>query len=75
MKPGYKTSEFWLTLAVVVLGALMASGLFGPEHWVASAIGMALAALKAMGYTASRAKVKFGESLGKSESPPSPAPE
>lgn len=67
-KPGYKTSEFWLTLAVVLLGALMASGALGEESTIMKAAGMAMATLKALGYTAARARVKFGDSLGKSTS-------
>ncbi len=73
MKPGYKTTEFYLTLLVMLLGTLMASGLIGPEHWIAGVVGMALAALKAMGYTSGRSKQKVADSLGKSE--PTAAPE
>ena len=72
MTKGYRTSEFWLTLAVMLLGTLMASGMIGPDHWIAAVVGMALAALKAMGYTAARAKVKQADSLGKSLPLPEP---
>ncbi len=73
MKPGYKTTEYWLSVVVVVLGLLASSGLFGPDHWAAKAIALVTSALAAMGYTASRAKVKQADSLGKPESaaPPS----
>lgn len=61
-KPGYKTTEFWLTMAVMVLGALAASGVFdnmqqSDNPWVklAGVVGMALAAMK---YTGSRTKAK-----------------
>lgn len=64
VKPGYKTSEFWLTLLVVLLGALMASGAFGDEHIAMNAAGMAMATLKALGYDAARARTKSSESIG-----------
>ena len=57
-KPGYLTSEFYITILVAVLGFLASSGLFGPEHWAAKAVGLAMTGLSALGYTASRAKVK-----------------
>ena len=62
-KPGYKTSEFWLTLVVVLLGTLMASGVFGDESVIMKAAGMAMATLKALGYTAARAKTKLASSM------------
>jgi len=62
-KPGYKTSEFWLTIAVAAIGFLIASGALGEEHFVMKAAAMALATLKALGYTASRANIKRSASL------------
>ncbi len=62
-KPGYRTSEFWLTLALVLIGTLMASGAFGEDHIVIKVAGMAMATLKALGYTAGRANVKRTASL------------
>lgn len=57
-KPGYKTTEFWLTVAVQVIAVLMLSGVIAPGSFVDKAVGIASAALAAMGYTASRAMVK-----------------
>lgn len=73
-KPGYKSTEFWLTVAVAIIGALMASGMFGEDHWAAKAIGLASSGLAALGYSSSRAKAKLGASLeraslGKSQEP------
>ena len=53
-KPGWKTSEFWLSLAAALLGAFVASGVLPAEHAVMKIAGMALTALASMGYAASR---------------------
>ena len=63
MKPGYKTTEFWLSLLATLLGVFVASGLLADGHWALKAAGLALSGLAALGYGAARAKVKFGESL------------
>jgi len=63
-RPGYKTTEFWLSLLATLIGLLMASGALDqlPEDsWIAKLIGGAVAVLAALGYTAGRAKVKSGQ--------------
>ena len=55
MKPGIKTTEFWLALVVVTLGALAAT--FSEAQW-AQAVGLVAAALTSAGYGMSRAKAK-----------------
>lgn len=62
-KPGIKTSEFWLTLAALVLGALTSTGVIGEAE--AGEIGDQLAGFipgaVALGvYIWSRAKIKTG---------------
>ncbi len=60
-KTGYKTTEFWLSLLATLLGFLLASGVMDSvpeESWIARVVGGAVAALAALGYAASRAKVK-----------------
>lgn len=57
-KPGFKTSEFWLTLAAVAVGAFLASGALPSEHWAIKLAGVAASALAAAGYSWSRGKVK-----------------
>lgn len=57
-KPGYKTSEFWLSLVAVVVAALMSSGIENPA--VLKAAGIVGTVLTAMGYTYARAKTKTG---------------
>lgn len=62
-KPGYKTTEFWLSFAVTVTGIVVSSGAVTPGSYWERAIGVIAATLAALGYTSSRAKVK-------SEGPP-----
>ena len=60
-KPGYKTTEFWLSLLATLLGFLLASGVMDvvpEESWIAKLIGGLVAVLATLGYSASRAKVK-----------------
>ena len=58
VKPGYKSSEFYLSTAAFILGALMASGVIAEGSPVAQAIGLAASALAAMGYSWSRGAAK-----------------
>jgi hypothetical protein len=62
MKPGWKTTEFWLTMAGNAMSAVYASGVLDavPGQWdnrIAGVIGMVLVN---MGYQVSRAWVKRG---------------
>lgn len=56
MKPGWKTSEFWVTLAAQVVATCLVA--FGQDT-IAAAI---LSAVAALGYNVSRSKVKGGQS-------------
>lgn len=60
-KPGYKTTEFWLTVAVDALGALMGSGAFDGASennlWLRG-IGVAVMVLGTLGYAAARTFTK-----------------
>ncbi|HUU97171.1 MAG TPA: hypothetical protein VM487_15640 [Phycisphaerae bacterium] len=63
-KPGYKTSEFWLSTASMALGAMFASGIFegaDENSLVMRAVGAAMTVLGALGYTVSRARAKSGK--------------
>jgi hypothetical protein len=56
--PGYRTSEFWISLAAMLVGAILASGAL-PEHTIAfKIVGVAATILGALGYTVSRTMVK-----------------
>ncbi|HMG21730.1 MAG TPA: hypothetical protein VK607_10450 [Kofleriaceae bacterium] len=67
-KPGVATTEFWLSFAAVVLGAIMGAGILPETGWQVQLAGAALAALGALGYTASRGVVKAAAK--RAEGPP-----
>lgn len=54
VKPGYKTTEFWLSVAACVVGALAASGIFPDESTGMKIVGLATTTLAALGYTTAR---------------------
>jgi len=64
MKSGWKTTEFWLTIASAVIGLLAVFGLITPEQASASTeqlvkiIGVIVPAIAAAGYSASRGQAK-----------------
>jgi hypothetical protein len=61
VKPGYKTTEFWLTLIATAAGFVLASGMMEtvPEDAVAPRIlGIVVSVLATLGYTITRASVK-----------------
>ena len=57
-KPGYKTTEFYLALAAVALGAFVASGVLPIEGATAQVVGLIESALVALGYTGARLTLK-----------------
>lgn len=57
-KPGYKTTEFWLTTVMAVCGILMASGIVIEGSQAAQIIGGIISALTTLGYTSQRGSVK-----------------
>jgi hypothetical protein len=61
-KPGYKTTEFWLTLLAMLLGALWGSGLVSDGSTFDKVLGFAAVVLGQLGYTVSR-----GLSKGKAQ--------
>lgn len=60
-KPGWKTSEFWLTLVAIVVGGLLASGLITSAP-IMQALGALSSILGALGYTTQRGFVKVADS-------------
>jgi hypothetical protein len=58
VKPGYKTTEFWLTLATTAVGALLASGVIEAGSAWDKAIGVVVSVLGALGYTVARGMAK-----------------
>ncbi len=58
LKPGYKTTEFWLTAIAELVGLLLASGVLVAGSMIAKIVGGAIAVLAALGYTVARSKLK-----------------
>jgi hypothetical protein len=58
IKPGYKTTEFWLSFAAIIVGAVQASGFIPAEGPWNQVLGMIVSALVAMGYTGARIAIK-----------------
>ena len=57
-KPGYKTTEFWLTFAAMVLSMLFAAGVFGEQATVYKVLEVGAAVLAGLGYTVTRGAIK-----------------
>ena len=58
MKPGWKTSEFWLTLIANVGSILILSGALPNEHVAVQVIAGIVAGLSNLGYGISRGLAK-----------------
>ena len=57
-KPGYKSTEFYLSLAAIVVGAVASSGILEGSDGLTKVVGLIMAALVALGYTGSRLTLK-----------------
>lgn len=59
-KPGYKTTEFWLTVAASIVGLMMASGFIEATSTAIDdkIIGLISMILVSLGYTTSRTIIK-----------------
>ena len=66
MKPGYKTTEFWVTMATNIAGVLVALGVISPQsssplvEAVGKVAGGIILGLSTLGYGLSRGKAKGG---------------
>ena len=60
VKPGYKTTEFWMTAGATFVGLAIASGIVPDTGMWPKVVGLVVAAFTAMGYTVSRTAVKNG---------------
>lgn len=58
MKPGYKTTEFWLTAAATLLSMLYAAGVIGDAGASGKVAALVALALTNAGYTVSRGNAK-----------------
>lgn len=61
MKPGYKTTEFWLTVIASVGSLLIASGALIEGSALASIVATIVSGLATLGYSAGRVAQKTGE--------------
>lgn len=59
MKHGWKTSEFWTTLATTALGVLTTLGILSPAGPVAVIVGGAVTVLPTLLYTQQRTQLKI----------------
>lgn len=79
VKPGWQTTEFWLTLVATFCSIVMASGFVGPESLAGTIVGGILAVLSVLGYSVSRALAKSGQWTNDPKvypvPPPTPNPE
>lgn len=57
-KPGFKTTEFWLSLAAAAVGSVVAADIIPSEGPWVQVIGLVSAALVALGYTGARFNLK-----------------
>ena len=58
VKPGYKTTEFWLTAVAFVVTIALSSGAIPTESVAHSIVTQAGTLLAALGYTVARTKAK-----------------
>lgn len=57
-KPGYKTTEFWLSTAACLVGAVVASGAVPSDSAGERILALIVSVLAALGYTGSRLALK-----------------
>ncbi len=57
-KPGYKSTEFYMSMAAVVIEAVASSGILEGSDGLTKVVGLIMAALVALGYTGSRLTLK-----------------
>lgn len=58
VKPGYKTTEFWLSAGATAAGLLISSGIVPTEGIWPKIVALVVAAFAAMGYTVQRTNLK-----------------
>ena len=69
MTPGYKTTEFWLTVLAYAVALFVTGGFFPYTHVAVKVASLVAALLAQLGYTVGRNKLKAVEAA-KSEDPP-----
>lgn len=67
-KPGYRTTEFWITIVVAIVGALESTGLFLDDSPVGKGLALISSALVVLGYGISRGIAKGALTKSRGES-------
>ena len=57
-KAGYKSTEFYMSLLAILVGAVASSGVLEGSEFGTKVVGLVTAALVALGYTGSRLALK-----------------
>jgi hypothetical protein len=60
VKPGFKTTEFWLSAGATLVRLAIASGIVPDTGMWPKIVALVVSAFAAMGYTVSRTSVKNG---------------
>jgi hypothetical protein len=58
VKPGYQTTEFWLTTAATLVGLMIASGIIPTSGIWPQIVGVVSSVLSSLGYSIGRSLVK-----------------
>ena len=58
VKPGYKTTEFWMTVIADALGLVVLSGAVVEGTIASTIVGGAMIVLSTLGYDSARSKAK-----------------
>jgi hypothetical protein len=61
MKPGYKSTEFWLAALAQVVALFLNAGAFPDTHWAVKLAALVAAGLAAAGYSVARGSAKAAE--------------
>ncbi len=61
MRPGWKTTEFWLAVAAAAVGFTIASGAFLEGGQIMRGMALIASALASAGYSHSRGQAKQGD--------------
>ncbi len=63
VKPGWQTTEFWLSSAAKLIGILFAAGILGSGTTAECIAGISAVVLSSLGYTVTRGMVKSGAAM------------